>query len=78
MRRAKKREKFKERSRKEKHDEVVQERENRGSNEIRETMDGRSDPLKKTESDILQLNTTNRSVIVTLKELIVPVKTIIC
>ena len=59
-RRAKKWKKFKERSRKEKCDGVAQERGNRGVNEMKQFLDGRSDPLKKTESDILQLNETHR------------------
>ena len=59
-RRAKKWKKFKERSRKEKCDGVAQERGNRGVNEMKQLLDGRSDPLKKTESDILQLNETHR------------------
>ena len=45
-RRAKKWKKFKERSRKEKYDGVVQERGNRGVNEIKQLLDGRSDPLE--------------------------------
>ena len=59
-RRAKKWKKFKERSRKEKCDGVAQERGNRGVNEMKQLLDGRSDPPKKTESDILQLNETYR------------------
>ena len=57
-RQAKKWKKFKECSRKEKCDGVAQERGNRGVNEMKQLLDGRSDPLKKTESDILQLNGT--------------------
>ena len=33
-------------------------REETGVNEMKQLLDGRSDPLKKTESDILQLNGT--------------------
>ena len=58
-RRAKKWKKFKQHSKKEKCDGVVQERENRGANEMKQIVDSRSDPLTKTESDILQLNVTN-------------------
>ena len=57
-RRAKKWKKFKESS-KGKFDGVVQERGIRGGNETSQILDGRSEPLKKTESDILQLNVTN-------------------
>ena len=46
--------------RKEKCDGVAQERGNRGVNEMKQLLDGRSDPPKKTESDILQLNETYR------------------
>ena len=45
-RRVKKWKKFKERSRKEKYDGAVQERGNRGVNEIKQLLDGRSDPLE--------------------------------
>ena len=48
-RRAKKWKKFKERSRKEKYDGVVQERRNQVANKMKQLLDGRSDPLKKTE-----------------------------
>ena len=57
-RRAKKWKKSKERS-KEKYDGVVHKRRNRGDNKMRKILDGRSDPLKKTEGDILHLNVTN-------------------
>ena len=57
-RRAKKWKEFKKRSRKEKCDEVAQERGNRGVNEMKQLLDSRSNPLKKTDSDILQLNET--------------------
>ena len=59
-RRAKKWKKFKERPRKETYDGVIQEKGNRGRNEMRPLLDCRSDLLKKTESDILQLKVTNR------------------
>ena len=69
---------FKERLKKEKYDGVDQGSGITGGNEVRETLDGRSEPLKKTESDIVKLNVTNSvltdSVIVLLKELIVPRK----
>ena len=58
-RRAKKWKKFKKRSRKEKYDGTIQEREKREGNEMRKILDGKSDPLKKTECDIVQLNVTN-------------------
>ena len=56
--RARKWKKFKERLRKDMCDGVVQERGNRGVNEMKQLLDDRSDPVKKTESDILQLNET--------------------
>ena len=58
-RRAKNCKKYKKRSRKVKYDEVVQERGNRVANEMKQLLDGRSDPLEKTKSDILQLNLTS-------------------
>ena len=77
-RQAKKLKNFKEHLKKEKYDGVVQGRGITGGNEVRETLDGRSEPLKKTESDIVKLNVTNSvltdSGIVLLKELIVPRK----
>ena len=45
--------------RKEKYDGVIQERGNRVANEMKQLLDGRSDPLKRTKSDILQLTVIN-------------------
>ena len=58
-RRAKKWKKFKERSRKGKYDGVVQQKGKRVANAMKQLLDDRSDPLKKTESDILLLNVKN-------------------
>ena len=53
--------------RRENFDRVVQERGNRGANEMKQLLDGRSDFVKKVESDILQLNVT-KSVLTDNKE----------
>ena len=45
--------------RKEKYDGLIQERGNRVANEMKQLLDGRSDPLKRTKSDILQLTVIN-------------------
>ena len=50
-----------------KYDGVVQGRRNRGANAMKQILGGRSDPLKKVEGDILQLNVTN-SVLMDNKE----------
>ena len=63
--------------RKEKYDGVIQERGNRVANEMKQLLDGRSDPLKRTKSDILQLTVTN-SVLTDNKELDSDFKKINC
>ena len=66
------------------YDGVVQGRRNRVANKMKQLLDGRNDPLKKTESDALQLNVTNsvlkdnKELNSDFKKLIVLVKTIIC
>ena len=50
---------MKNKRKKEKHDRVGQKRGNRGDNEMRQILDVRIEPLKKTESVIVQLNLRN-------------------